>query len=116
MKLTQFHIARIYQRMQIETAPRGKLIVMLHEKSITLSKEAVSQAGIERRTTLDTAQNILVLLQRSLRIEDEVSQSLFYIYDYVYALLEKGGNEECRKAIQVMTVISDAFREVLTRR
>ena len=112
MKINELEISRHYLRMQVETAPRSKQLVMLHERCVLLAKESMALSGPQRRSTLNTAQNIIALLQRSLRINDEVSQSLFYVYDYAYSLLETGGNEECRNMIRVFGVISDAFRGV----
>jgi flagellar biosynthetic protein FliS len=116
MKLTMPHIAQLYQRIQIETAGKGKLVTILHEKCVSLIREAFLQSEKNRRETLDKAQNILALLQRSLRIEDEVSQSIFYIYDYAYILVEHGSPEDCQKALQVFCFVSDTLGRILRRK
>ncbi len=113
MKKTQSHIAKHYATMQIETASRQKRIYMLHEKCVDLIQIAYTKEESEKRDNLDKAQNILAQFQSALRIEDNVSQSLFYIYDYSYILLEKGDKESCLKAIQVMSTLRDTFKQLL---
>ena len=113
MKLKQPQVADHYTKMQIETASRPKQITMMHKKCVTDITKAMGESGIERRKRLDNAQNILAQFQSALRIEDNVSEGLFYIYDYSYILLERGDNEDCKKAIEVMSVLLDTFRELL---
>ncbi len=113
MRFAEPEVAKHYILMQIETASRQKQLTMLHEKCVQLMHAAIIASREDRRMILNRAQNILAQFQASLRVEDAVSQGLFYIYDYAYILLEKGGINECRKAIQVMSVIRDTFRELL---
>ncbi len=87
MQLKQPNIANHYAKMQIETASRQKQLTMLHEKCVQFILSAMMVSGIEKRVFLDRAQNILVQFQAALRMEDSVSQSLFYVYAYAYALL-----------------------------
>lgn len=113
MQLKQPNIANHYAKMQIETASRQKQLTMLHEKCVQFILSAMQESGFEKRMLLDSAQNILVQFQAALRMEDSVSQSLFYIYDYAYALLERGDTDDCKKAGDIMSVIRDTFRELL---
>lgn len=115
MKLTEPEVAEHYTRMQIETAPRPKQITMMHEKCVMDIARAMEESGVERRKRLDNAQNILAQFQSALRIEDEASEGLFYIYDYSYMLLERGEADDCRKAIEVMSIIRDTFRQQLLK-
>lgn len=115
MKLKQPEVSDYYMTMQIGTASRQKQLTMLHEKCVGLISKAVIDSGLERRALLDRAQNILAQFQAALRIEDGVSQGLFYIYDYTYMLLERGEEEDCIKAIDVMSILRDTFRELLLR-
>lgn len=113
MKFTEPEVAQHYTRMQIETASRQKQLTMLHVKCVQLIHIGMIESGIERRLILDKAQNILAQFQAALRMEDDVSEGLFYTYDYAYVLLERGQIDDCRKAIQIMNVIRNTFRELL---
>lgn len=99
--------------MQIETASRNKRIVLLHVRCVDLIKWAQDMSAVERRDYLRKAQNILAQLEAALRDGDNVAQGLFYIYDYAYMLLNRGNNDDCRKAEEVLTVIRDTFKEKL---
>lgn len=115
MKLKHPDVANYYTKMQIETASTQKKLTMLHEKCVVLIIKAIAGSGLERRMHLDSAQNILAQFQSALRIEDSVSQGLFFIYDYSYVLLERGDSENCKKAMEVMSVIRDTFKQLLLK-
>jgi flagellin-specific chaperone FliS len=87
---------------------------MLHARCM----ELVMMAGEEepspaRRLLLDKAQNILSQLQAVLRVDDAVSNSLFYIYDYCYLLLARGGKADCSYANQMLAVLRSTFDQLL---
>lgn len=113
MKLTESEIAEHYTKMRIVTASRPKQITMMHEKCVIQIAKAMTVSGVERRERLDNAQNILAQFQSALRIEDDASEGLFYIYDYSYILLERGEMDDCRKAIEVMSIIRNTFQQLL---
>ncbi len=115
MKPKQPDVAFYYRKMQIETSSRQKQLTMLHEKCLEFIKVAEADIGLKRRLRLERAQNILTQLQAALRIEDSLSQGLFYIYDYLYVLLERGNNDDCQKAREVIAVICDTFRQLLVK-
>ncbi len=106
-------VANHYMTMQIGTASRQKQITMLHEKCVELIQAASTKIPFDGRVDLDKAQNILAQLQSALRLKDTTSQSLFVLYDYVYTLLEQEIQENCWKALKVMKVLRDTFRELL---
>lgn len=107
-------VAEHYRRMQIQTASHSKAICMLHEKCLQLI-ETASRKSEQRRENLDWAQNILAQLQKVLRRGDEVSDSLFLLYDYCYVLLEKGGKQECRTAQTIVRHLTFTFRALARR-
>ena len=115
MKLQPCEVAHHYTRMQIVTASSQKQLTMLHEKCVWCIVKAGTESGFDRRELLNRAQNILAQLQAALRMEDSVSEGLFYIYDYAYMLLEDDGDEGRQKAIEVLQVITEAFRKLLRR-
>jgi flagellin-specific chaperone FliS len=101
--------------MQIVTASRNKQITMLHEKCVALIYKGILCTPDQKRHYLDQAQNILAQLQSALRIEDSVSQGLFYLYDYAYVLCESGITHDCHKALAIIRILRDTFRELLRR-
>jgi len=115
MKITEPAVAGYYKKMQIVTASRHKQIAMMHEKCVTLIVRAKSETGTVRRKLLDGAQNILAQFQSALRIEDDVSEGLFYLYDYSYMLLQKGGEDDVKKALEVLQILADTFRQLLMK-
>jgi flagellin-specific chaperone FliS len=107
-------VARYYSKTQIETASKSKAVYMLHERCMYYLLRARSFSS-ERSRCRDKAQNILSQFQRSLRITDAVSRSLFYLYDYCYICLERGGDPDIAHALEIMGVLRDAFRKLLRR-
>jgi flagellar biosynthetic protein FliS len=113
MKLRESDVADHYLTMQIDTASRQKQICMLHDKCVEHIIMACTKSGEDKRDRLDKAQNILSQFQAALRVKDNISQSLFYLYDYSYVLLEENNNQSCRRALEVMRVLRDTFRTLL---
>ncbi len=113
MNANSAHVADHYARMQIQTASRQKKICMLHDRCCELIMSASSRSVGDRRVHLNKAQNILARLQSALRIEDDVSQSLFYLYDYAYVLLERGAPEDVSHALDVVEPLRQTFRELV---
>jgi len=115
MKLTQPEIARHYSKMNIETASHQKRITMLHEKCVEYITITFKKTVPEKRLWLNKAQNILAQLEASLKLKDRVSQGLFYLYDYTYALLDTCDDNDSRKASEIMSGLRDTFRILLKR-
>jgi len=113
MKLIESDVANHYSTMQISTASRQKQICMLHDKCVEHIIVALAKDGADKRVRLDKAQNILAQFQAALRTRDNISQSLYYLYDYSYVLLEEDSTESCRKALSVLRVLRDTFRTLL---
>jgi flagellin-specific chaperone FliS len=107
-------IAEHYFRSQIETASKRKAICMLHERCMFfLIKTFLTNK--EKSFLLIKAQNILSQLQRSLRIHDSVSRSLFYLYDYCYLCLERGGDQDINNTLELIGILRDTFRKLSKR-
>lgn len=118
MKFKREHIVKYYQQMQVDTASRQKQIVMLHDRLFTLVRDSIFLRAEARRDRLDKAQNIIVQLQTALKLDedDEVTQSLFLLYDYIYVQLESDDVVKYRQAIQVIQVVRDTFSEQYKRK
>ncbi len=103
---------RVYSRTQIETASQPKLICMLHDQCVLQLRHARSIDQSLRRPLLDRVQNMLVILQRSLKITDATSQSLFHLYDYCYCLLEYDARDELTNAQRIIDTLRQTFEEL----
>lgn len=113
MKPDVKNVTAHYNKMQVETASKNKQIVLLHMRCVDLIRWARDRSAIERREYLRKAQNILAQLEAALRDGDPVAQGLYYIYDYSYILLQRGNNDDCQKAEEVLSVLCDTFKEKL---
>jgi flagellin-specific chaperone FliS len=112
MVRTQSELAEHYVKMQIDTAPRRRIVYLLHEKCVYDVQKALRFAD-RRRELLDRAQNILSQLQRSLVVDDTVSQSLYYLYDYCYVRLETGGVNDIMDVLGILRPLRDTFHTLL---
>lgn len=103
-----------YFRTQIETTSKSKAICMLHERCIFFLQKSQSIAN-ERSLFLKKVQNILTQLQLALKIQDPISQSLFYLYDYCYLCCERGNEQDTSNTIEILRILHDTFRMLLKR-
>lgn len=102
-------ITAYYSALQVQTSGPEKSICMLHERCMFhLYKQDIP--GTDRKLHLMRAQNIIAQLQAALIIEDHVSKSLYYLYDYCYILVEKEGRENIEHARQIINVLNNTFR------
>lgn len=108
MKSNEKHI-QDYSRIQVQTANHARAICMLHEKCEQLIRLAISSDDQKGRLQLDRAQNIIAQLERSLSEGDQISRSLYLLYDYCYCSLESGIASDSRKALQVISSLRDTF-------
>ena len=105
--------SKYYARVQIETSPKPRLICMLHDKCVQLIRRYLEGNGGASQTLLINAQNILAQLERSLKQSDDVSEGLFYLYDYCYCQIEKSDTASLNSALNIMTNIRDTFENLL---
>lgn len=98
--------------MQIHTASNPANICMLHTRCTYFLKQALIINQPHYRLFLDKAQNIIAELEHALIVEDNLSRSLFYIYDYCYILLENNDPEKIRNALFLITLLRDTFTEL----
>ena len=113
---TTSDIARHYSRMQLETAPHPQIIWQMHVKAAQLVKQAATvETGI-RRFLLTRAQNLLAELESSLKVNDEISKGIFYLYDYCYCLLDSDSAENHRLAYNLLSTLRDTFGALLKKR
>jgi flagellin-specific chaperone FliS len=102
-------------RMQIETASQPRLICILHDQCALQLRHVLSGELKDHRTLLDKSQNILVLLQRSLKQTDATSRSLFHLYDYCYCMLEKDDPDAIEKTLGIINTLRLTFKQLRKR-
>lgn len=110
-------VAKMYKRKQIESAPPGKLIVMLYEAALDHLEKArnisETENGIDRiekfHNNMITAQNIITELTAALDMEKggEIAKNLFRLYDFMSWRLVDANIKKDLKGI-------DEVREILT--
>lgn len=105
-------MSKIYTSMQISTSSNPANICMLHTKCTYFLKQVLKQDPEQSRLLLDKVQNIIAELEHALIVEDSLSRSLFYIYDYCYSLLESTDTEKIENALSLITVLRDTFDEL----
>jgi flagellin-specific chaperone FliS len=108
-------IAHTYSRMQLETAAHPRIIWMMHAKCAQFLRHAAVSPPPERRMLLTRAQNLLAELEGCLKVSDQVSKGLFYLYDYCYCLLDTDKPEDHTLALNHIVQLSDAFRTLLKK-
>ena len=101
--------ARRYTVMQLETASHPKIIWMIHAKCVHLIQQAALTDAMFRKNLLIRAQNLLAELEGSLKITDEVSKGLFYLYDYCYCLLDTDDPQDHSLALKVLSSLRDTL-------
>jgi len=83
----------LYQKVQVETADRGKLLLMLYDGALRFLKsagKALHRRDLEgANNSLLRAQDIVTELMASLDLEKggELAETLFRLYDYIRTLL-----------------------------
>ena len=97
-----------YARMRVETASHSRVVCMLHDRC-TMQLRQARQENNGKRELLDKTQNILVLLQHSLKQSDATSRSLYHLYDYCYCLLESGTASEIANAYSLLNMLRQTF-------
>ena len=105
-------IARHYAHMNIVTSAMPRVIYLLHERCLLLIQKSLHSEQPQRQY-LDKAQNIIVELERALKIEDSIAESMFYLYDYCYVRLDSMDSSEHEHALAIMKDLRNTFYSLL---
>lgn len=105
-----------YLKMQLTGISPEKRICIVHDQCAVFLRQALERDTRQRRSLLDKAQNLLVVLERALSENDPTSESLFYLYDYCYCLLEAHEDDTILKALSIVTQLQSTFNDLLTTR
>jgi len=112
-----------YQKTQIETADRGKLLLMLYDgayRHIRLSREALNNKDLkEANKSLQHTQKIVLELMSSLDMDSgELARNLLRLYEYMhYMLVQANIKKDTSYLDQVEDMLLDlreAWKQALT--
>jgi flagellin-specific chaperone FliS len=101
--------------MQLRTATHPRIVWMMHSRAALWIRQSALFEMPHRRNLLARAQNLLAELESSLKVTDDLSRGLFYLYDYCYLLLETNDPRDHLLALRVMSILGDAFGILLKR-
>lgn len=104
---------KLYSDMQIDTSSAARIICMLHERCVQLMRQHIDGNIKGMSNYLIKAQNIIAQLEHSLKQTDDVSEGLFYLYDYAYCQIEKADTVSVNSAIRFMSSIRNTFEQLL---
>ena len=115
--------ARHYQRMQLATADRGRLLLLMFEgalRFLALAQAAVEQGDLAQfGTQLARAQAVIAELMHTLdhKAGGEIATNLERLYRFmldhlVEANLQKS-REHIRQVWRLLDIIAGAYREIL---
>ncbi len=110
-----------YQQNSVTTASPGELTLMLYNgclKFIVQAKKAIADKNIEaKNTNIQKAQNIIRELMVTLNMDQEVSQNMMSLYDYMNRqLIEanlKGDIAVLEEVEGLVTEFRDTWKEVI---
>ncbi len=108
-------IAGRYALMQLRTATHPRIVWMMHSRASLWIRQSAFFEMPHRRNLLCRAQNLLAELECSLRVTNDLSRALFYLYDYCYLLLETNDQKDHLLAVRVLSILTDAFGILLKR-
>ncbi|MDT0162169.1 MULTISPECIES: flagellar export chaperone FliS [Bacillus] len=110
-----------YQQNSVTTASPGELTLMLYNgclKFIVQAKKAIADKNIEaKNTNIQKAQNIIRELMVTLNMDQEVSQNMMSLYDYMNRqLIEANLKSDAAILDEVeglVTEFRDTWKEVI---
>lgn len=104
---------KTYEQMQIRSSSSSRLICILHEKCVNYISRSLCSGPTLQRSFIDRALNILATLEQALKIEDDISDGLFCLYDYCYSVLdENNSHEKTNVALIILTQLRDTFNSL----
>ncbi|HLV31897.1 MAG TPA: flagellar protein FliS [Chitinispirillaceae bacterium] len=104
---------KTYEQMQIRSSSSSRLICILHEKCVNYISRSLCSGPPLQRNFIDRALNILATLEQALKVEDDISDGLFCLYDYCYSVLDENNNIEKQNAVRmILTQLRDTFNSL----
>jgi len=119
------NVAKHYKRKQIESAPPGRLVVMLYDailERLDQADEIIGKKGVEHieklHNTLVVCQNIITELSVALDMEKggEIAENLFRLYDFMNWRLVDANVKKDKKAIgevrEVLLILREGWVQI----
>lgn len=104
-----------YKNTAVQTASRAKLLLMLYDglvSSIELGRIAICEGRVEdSNRQLIKAQEIVLELRASLRMEYDISNSLASLYDYFYRRLIDSNVQKDDKILDELLPLIQGLRD-----
>lgn len=91
------------------TATHPQIIRIIHSNCVTLIKQAAEADPVHGRNLIVHVQNLLAELEGTLKVDDELSKGLFYLYDYCYCLLETDVPADHTLVLSILSLLRDTF-------
>ncbi|MGI5911540.1 MAG: flagellar export chaperone FliS [Syntrophomonadaceae bacterium] len=112
-----------YKKVNVQSSTPGKLLIMLFEgaiKNIDNAKKAIELKDINTAHNLIIkTQNIVIELIASLKVEYEISNNLFYLYEYIYyQLVQANVSKDIGKLDEIrefLVVFCDTWNEAIKK-
>lgn len=111
-----------YQKIQVETADQGKLLLMLYAGALRFlgsAKKSLGEGDLESvNHSLLRVQDIVTELMSALNLEaGEVAGGLLQLYDYIHYLLVQGNVKKevqfLDQAEALLLELQDSWKEIL---
>lgn len=121
MTYTQAMSQQAYQQNQFQTASPGELTLMLYNgclKFLRLAKRGLEAENYEEKNkNITKAQNIIRELMVTLQVNDETSEQMLKLYDYVHDQLIQANvhnrKENLDNAEAIVTEFRDTWKQVI---
>ncbi|MGI6587220.1 MAG: flagellar export chaperone FliS [Peptococcia bacterium] len=112
-----------YQQQQVFTAPPDKLLLMLFDGAIRFCNQAkkalVGQKLEESNYYIIKAEDIILELMTTLKMDFEFSQQLYSLYDYLYRRLVEANIEKdmvlLDEVVELLTELRQTWAEVAVK-
>jgi len=115
-----------YRQIEISTADRGRLVVLLYEGAISFLRKAkndVQESNIEAKcNNITRAQDIIQELNNSLKMDEggEIAGNLRSLYFFmerylVKAKIERDGIKKMDEVIAMLSSLCDVWVEILAK-
>lgn len=110
--MAKLNRAQQYLENHLRTAGKLKSLQLLHQGCAKNIRRALTEPD-NRAEYILKSQNIVAQLQMALDLRDgNIAELIFYVYDYVYKMLEKGDTLSLSHAWELMEHMSVTFRMI----
>ena len=101
-----------YREMAIKSAGKLKSILMLLNRAIVYLKEIRENEAL-RSANITKAQNILAQLEQALNFDEgKLAGDLFFIFDYLFAELNRQDDNAVETSIKMLQDLKATFQAV----